>query len=117
MTCPRCRHENRPQAKFCEGCAIPLYQVCSHCSAPLSPTAKFYSECAHPVAGGGVQRFASPDSYTPQSLAEKILISKSLLEGERKQVTVLFADLKRSMELLPATPRNLASSLIRYSSA
>src|SRR5262249_38420910 len=44
--------------------------------------------------------FSSPESYTPQHLAEKILTSKSALEGERKQVTVLFADLKGSMELL-----------------
>jgi class 3 adenylate cyclase/tetratricopeptide (TPR) repeat protein len=42
----------------------------------------------------------SPDSYTPKHLAEKILTSKAALEGERKQVTVLFADLKGSMELL-----------------
>jgi class 3 adenylate cyclase len=45
-------------------------------------------------------RFDSPQSYTPRHLAEKILTSKSALEGERKQVTVLFADLKGSMELL-----------------
>jgi class 3 adenylate cyclase len=45
-------------------------------------------------------RFGSPESYTPKHLAEKILTSKSALEGERKQVTVLFADLKGSMELL-----------------
>jgi hypothetical protein len=47
-----------------------------------------------------VPRFATPDSYTPKHLAEKILTSKTALEGERKQVTVLFADLKGSMELL-----------------
>jgi class 3 adenylate cyclase/predicted ATPase len=45
-------------------------------------------------------RFASPVSYTPKHLVEKILTSKSALEGERKQVTVLFADMKGSMELL-----------------
>jgi class 3 adenylate cyclase len=45
-------------------------------------------------------RFGTPQSYTPKYLAEKILISKAALEGERKQVTVLFADLKGSMELL-----------------
>jgi class 3 adenylate cyclase len=45
-------------------------------------------------------RFASPEAYTPKHLAEKILTSKAALEGERKQVTVLFADLKSSMELL-----------------
>src|SRR5216683_8012481 len=101
MKCPRCQYENRPQAKFCEECSTPLSRVCSNCSAPLSPTAKFCPECAHPVAAGGVQpRFASPDSYTPKHLAEKILTSKSALEGERKLVTVLFADLKGSMELL-----------------
>jgi class 3 adenylate cyclase len=47
---------------------------------------------------GGTGR--TPSSYTPKHLAEKILTSKAALEGERKQVTVLFADLKGSMELL-----------------
>ena len=41
-----------------------------------------------------------PLAYTPAHLAEKILLSRSALEGERKQVTVLFADLKGSLELL-----------------
>jgi hypothetical protein len=45
-------------------------------------------------------RFTSPEAYTPKHLAEKILTSKAALEGERKQVTVLFADLKDSMESL-----------------
>jgi class 3 adenylate cyclase len=45
-------------------------------------------------------RFATPESYTPKHLAERILTSASALEGERKQVTVLFADMKGSMELL-----------------
>jgi len=43
---------------------------------------------------------ASPEAYTPSHLAERILTARSALEGERKQVTVLFADLKGSMELL-----------------
>ena len=47
-----------------------------------------------------VQRFDSPESYTPRHLAERILTSKSALDGERKQVTVLFADMKGSMELI-----------------
>jgi class 3 adenylate cyclase len=53
-----------------------------------------------PVQGPEATRFASPQTYTPKHLAEKILTSKSALEGERKQVTVLFADLNGSMELL-----------------
>ncbi len=74
MRCPRCRHENRAAAKFCE-------------------------ECAEPLATGG-SRFISPDAYTPKHLADKILSSRAAVEGERKQVTVLFADLESSMELL-----------------
>ena len=103
MTCPRCQHENRRGAKFYEECAAPLARACASCGAQLSPTAQFCSECAHPAgqaAPSTSPRFAAPDAYTPKHLAEKILTSKAALEGERKQVTVLFADLKGSMELL-----------------
>jgi len=102
MTCPRCQTENPPQAKFCLGCAAPLAARCANCGAQLSASAKFCPECAHPVSGAtaGQSRFAAPESYTPKHLAEKILTSRAALEGERKQVTVLFADLKGSMELL-----------------
>jgi predicted amidophosphoribosyltransferase len=88
MKCPRCQHENRAGAKFCEQCATPLARTCSNCGSQLSLTAKFCSECAYPVAGATPpeSRFASPQSYTPKHLAEKILTSKSALEGERKQV-------------------------------
>ncbi|HEX9125541.1 MAG TPA: adenylate/guanylate cyclase domain-containing protein [Methylomirabilota bacterium] len=101
MKCPRCQHDNRPQAKFCEECAAPLARTCPNCGAQLSPTAKFCSECAHPATeAASPPRFGAPEAYTPKHLAEKILTSKSALEGERKQVTVLFADLKGSLELL-----------------
>src|SRR3970282_1344562 len=76
---------------------------CVNCGAQLSATAKFCSECAHPAdpaAPSTAQRFGAPESYTPKHLAERIINSKTALEGERKQVTVLFADLKGSMELL-----------------
>jgi len=102
VKCPQCEFENRPQAKFCEECATPLARSCSNCGTQLSVTAKFCPECAHPVAGPAPvrPRFNSPEAYTPKHLAERILTSKSALEGERKQVTVLFADMKGSMELL-----------------
>jgi hypothetical protein len=102
MQCPRCQHENRPQANFCEECAAPLARTCPNCGSHLPSSAKFCPECAHPVARptGAEPRFGAPESYTPKHLAEKILTSRSALEGERKQVTVLFADLKGSMELL-----------------
>jgi Double zinc ribbon len=95
MQCPRCQHESEAGAKFCEECAAPLARACAGCGRPLSPTAKFCAECAHPTglaaAPVSTQRFGSPEAYTPRPLAEKILTSKSALEGERKQVTVLFA--------------------------
>jgi len=68
--------------------------------AQLSATAKFCSECAHPAAAAArtgslaSTRFDAPETYTPKHLVEKILTSKAALEGERKLVTVLFADLK-----------------------
>ena len=104
MKCSRCQHENETDAKFCEECAAPLAQTCGNCGRQLSPTAKFCPECAHPTGSASkaptTPRFASPESYTPKHLAERILNSKVALEGERKQVTVLFADVKGSMELL-----------------
>jgi len=103
MKCPRCQHENEAGAKFCEECAASLARTCGTCGCQLSRTAKFCPECAHPtglVEGSTTLRFTAPESYTPRHLAEKILTSKASLEGERKQVTVLFADLKGSMELL-----------------
>src|SRR5262245_9656165 len=99
MTCGRCQHDNRAAAKFCEECGAPLARTCANCGAALSATAKFCGECAHPV-GGQAPSFAAPDAYTPKHLAERILTSKAALEGERKQVTILFADLKGSMEML-----------------
>ena len=102
MQCPRCQYENPPQTKFCEGCATPLGRFCSNCGGQLFSTAKFCPECGHSVAEGGSPqpRPVSPDAYTPKHLAEKILMSKRALEGERKRVTVLFADLRGSLELL-----------------
>src|SRR5499427_1144411 len=102
MTCPRCRIVNPPEARFCLECATPLQPRCASCNAPLPVGAKFCVACAHPVGlpRESAARFGPPDTYTPRHLAEAILGSKAVLEGERKQVTVLFADLKGSMELL-----------------
>ena len=101
MRCPHCGFENREAARFCEDCGRGLDQVCPACAAAVPPGRKFCGSCGQalqPVRP--VARTTSPDAYTPKHLAEKILTSKSALEGERKQVTVLFADLKGSMELL-----------------
>ena len=99
MKCPRCQHDNPQGARFCEECATPLARTCSNCGTALSATAKFCHACAHPVAGVAGAASRSPDSYTPKHLAEKILSSKSALEGERKLVTVLFCDIAKSTAL------------------
>jgi len=100
MQCPRCQHENPLGTKFCGECAAPLAAVCPSCGAPNPSENKFCGQCAAPLRTAPTAKFATPESYTPKHLVEKILISKAALEGERKQVTVLFADLKGSMELL-----------------
>ncbi len=106
MQCPRCQRENPADAVFCQECGARLEAACPSCGTPNQLGAKFCKKCgqrlsqreaAQAVPG---QRFGSPESYTPKYLAEKILTSKGALEDERKQVTVLFADLKGSMELL-----------------
>ena len=110
MVCAACRQENVTGAKFCSECGAPLVRRCEGCNATLPTAAKFCPECGRPVAQSAVatpappptvpQRFASPETYTPARLAEKILGSRTAMEGERKHVTVLFADLRGSMELL-----------------
>jgi class 3 adenylate cyclase/tetratricopeptide (TPR) repeat protein len=101
MQCPRCRHENAAGQKFCGECGARLASVCPSCGASNPPPQKFCGECGTGLGqADGPARYGTPQSYTPKHLAEKILTSKTALEGERKQVTVLFADMKGSTELL-----------------
>ena len=102
MRCPQCRQDNPESAKFCRDCGGRLEAVCPGCGHPNLPGSRFCNECGKPVAALSVPgpALASPQSYTPRYLAEKILTSRHALEGERKQVTVLFADIKGSLELL-----------------
>ena len=101
MRCLQCRHENSPQSKFCSECGARLVLSCSGCGAELPLGARFCPQCGISVGEARAEgRFESASAYTPKYLAEKILTSRAALEGERKQVTVLFADMKGSMELL-----------------
>ncbi len=101
MKCPRCQHENPSGVKFCGECGARLESACPACGASNPPGNKFCAQCgASLTQATAAPKFVSPQSYTPRHLAEKILTCKSALEGERKQVTVLFADMKGSMELL-----------------
>ncbi|MFQ5504990.1 MAG: adenylate/guanylate cyclase domain-containing protein, partial [Planctomycetota bacterium] len=102
MKCPKCAQENRKNAKFCKECATSLAdRRCASCGAELDATAKFCDECSQPaatVAAAFVQR--DPSDYTPRHLAVKILDFGGSVEGERKTITALFADIKGSMELM-----------------
>jgi class 3 adenylate cyclase/tetratricopeptide (TPR) repeat protein len=102
MKCPKCQDDNLAIAKFCQQCGTRLAMACGKCRSELPPSAKFCVECGERVAAAGSEsaRATSPETYTPNHLAEKILKTRSALEGERKQVTIVFADLKGSMELL-----------------
>ena len=100
MQCPQCGHENATESRFCEACAAPLVRVCAHCGSPASATAKFCAQCGHALTTAGNGRYSSPRNYTPQHLIDKILTTKATLEGERKQVTILFADIKGSLEMI-----------------
>ena len=101
MKCPRCQAENRAGLRFCEDCGARLVAACPSCGAEFTPGKRYCGSCGAPFSTATEQaRFASPETFTPRYLAEKILTSRAVLEGERKQVTVLFADLKGSMELL-----------------
>jgi hypothetical protein len=113
LDCSSCGHENRDSARFCEACGARLVLACSGCGNELRAGARFCDACGAPTRTAPVapkphapQPAAperaperAPRDYTPKHLADKILQSKSALEGERKQVSVLFADVRGSMEL------------------
>jgi class 3 adenylate cyclase/tetratricopeptide (TPR) repeat protein len=103
MLCPRCHHDNPAGARFCNGCGAKLEAACPQCGRTNPPGSRYCNDCGQTLAIAASPEPIvppSPRSYTPPHLAERIISSRGALEGERKQVTVLFADLKGSMELL-----------------
>ena len=116
MRCAHCQQENPSGMKFCGECGARLDASCPACRASNPPGNKFCGECGaaliHIHAASSSIKFESPKSYIPKHLAEKILTSKGMLEGERKQVTVLFADMKGSMELLADRDPEIARKLL-----
>jgi class 3 adenylate cyclase/tetratricopeptide (TPR) repeat protein len=95
MKCPKCQFENREGAKFCKECGKKLELTCPQCGTAYTPGTKFCDECGQSlteVKKAPPVDYSQPRSYTPKFLADKILTTRSSIEGERKLVTVLFAD-------------------------
>ena len=102
MRCQRCQTENPDENKFCRECGAKLSHACPQCGAEILPTDKFCGKCGHPLTAAAKPAPKAPAPadpisklrrYLPTGLAEKILAQRDRIEGERRQVTVLFCDL------------------------
>ncbi len=98
MRCPSCQTENREGRRFCAECGASLAPVCAACGFSNEPGEKFCGGCGQALRSAAPGAPA-PKAYTPPHLAQKILTTRSALEGERKQVTVLFCDVVDSTRL------------------
>jgi class 3 adenylate cyclase/tetratricopeptide (TPR) repeat protein len=99
MTCPKCSTPALPGSAFCTECGARLERRCPHCGADNPPGARFCRACGKPLEEARPLPERTPSTYTPRHLTEKVLTSRAALEGQRKQVTVLFIDVKSSQEL------------------
>jgi hypothetical protein len=95
MKCPKCQFENPEEMQFCVKCGNKLEINCPECGFGNSPAFQYCGKCGHDLnqpAETPAIDFSQPQSYTPKFLADKILNNRNAIEGERKLVTVLFAD-------------------------
>jgi len=110
MDCPSCAHRNPEAARYCMQCGARLSLQCAACGGELPAGARFCLECGRPTRDGP-HLGRDPRSYTPKHLTEKILSSGASIEGERKQVTILFAD-ARSLHRY-SNPRATRGAIVR----
>ena len=102
MKCPGCEYENPGDIKFCGNCGTKLEKLCSNCNSGNPPQFNFCGECGNKLDAVDVsflkdfsidEKIANIQKYLPKGLADKILSQKDRIEGERKQVTVMFCDM------------------------
>ncbi len=103
MKCPRCNFGNPEGIKFCGGCGAKLERICPKCNSPNPPEFSFCGECGHNLSLPSEppprdlsldEKLAKIQRYLPKGLTEKIIAQRGKIEGERKQVTVLFCDME-----------------------
>ena len=118
MNCPRCKSQNPETAAFCDECGTALETACSSCGEANRRGAKFCKKCGQSLSRPVVATQSSAASTSPRQppipkhLAEKILAQRHTLEGERKQVTILFADIKDSTRLVEGLDPEEAQKLL-----
>ena len=109
MKCPKCQSENRDEIKFCEYCGAKMELECPKCKAKIPLGKKFCGDCGQPLAPDVTtpakeltfdEKLQKIQKYLPGGLTEKILAQRGKIEGERKQVTVLFADMENFTPLV-----------------
>jgi class 3 adenylate cyclase/tetratricopeptide (TPR) repeat protein len=102
MQCPKCQSENRDARKFCAECGTKLALICPKCGSENLLIEKFCGECGHPLSAPSKpttkdltfdEKLAKIQKYLPGNITEKILSQRNRIEGERKQVSVLFTDM------------------------
>ncbi|MGD2038271.1 MAG: adenylate/guanylate cyclase domain-containing protein, partial [Desulfobacterales bacterium] len=103
MRCPKCQFENREGVKFCEECGAKFELECPACKAHIPLGRKFCGECGYnftissePLSKDFTfdEKLTKIQKYLPKGLTEKILSQRDRIEGERKQVTVMFCDME-----------------------
>jgi class 3 adenylate cyclase/ribosomal protein L40E len=112
MGCPSCNHNNPDDASFCEECGAKLELICPACKASVSPRARFCKKCGTaigPTKAAACTTVASPKS---QILVAAAGAASEAIEGERKTVTALFADIKGSTELMEELDPEEARAII-----
>ncbi|HHP7234674.1 MAG TPA: zinc ribbon domain-containing protein, partial [Desulfobacterales bacterium] len=102
MQCPECRFDNPKDSKFCNQCGARLALTCTKCNQANPTGSRFCNQCGYSLRSTSkspAPDYSQPNSYTPSYLAEKILQLRNSIEGERKQVSVLFCDISNATHL------------------
>jgi class 3 adenylate cyclase/tetratricopeptide (TPR) repeat protein/ribosomal protein L40E len=108
MKCPKCQADNKKEARFCRKCGAKLSLICPQCGSENLPEDDFCDQCGHNLTLPSEpplkdlsfdEKLDKIQRYLPKGLTEKILSQRDRIEGERKQVTVMFCDMEGFTQL------------------